>query len=354
MLNRVPVIFLILLLAIGAARAETLSIQNECYANAEESCYLILDGPIDAAAPERVQAFWDKEGLFGYQVLLNSTGGNLEAGLKLGRMIRDKQLHTVVGRADFKVYDGYRRFDTVLEDGHCLSACAYAFVGGVVRHVPRSARLGFHRVALPGGRDLPGQGGLASGQMISALLIEYLVQMGIDPRIFVAASNTPSDAMHFPNVADLAQFDLVTPQGFGPFDLIPHGNGIMAVSHRLDATRAYDHINRLNAYCRNGQPHFWLTADQNWLQATTAPAGETTVMLGPRTLKPQSVTIHADASFSYIEVALDGVSISGLETAGSLEVGYLVSRAEGGYYRARMALSAIDRDKLAAAFRFCI
>ena len=345
---------LILFFAISVAHADTLQVSNDCFANATESCYLILDGPIDAGAPARVQSLWDSDGMEGYQVLLNSTGGSLEAGLKLGRMIREKGLHTVVGRAKFKTYDGWRRFDSVLDNAECQSACAYAFVGGVARRVPKAAKLGFHRVALPRGSNLQGQGGIAAGQVISAVLIGYLAEMGVDPRIFVAASNTPSNAMHFPSPEELTQFDLVTPQGYGPFDLRPVGNGIIAVSQRLDSTRPYDHINKLTAYCRNGQAHFWLTADQNWLQPTDKATGEVTARFGDRAMKAQSVRISSDASFSYIEVALDMSSFVALDAAVSLEVGYLVSRAEGGYYRAKVDLTAADREKLAAAFRFCI
>jgi hypothetical protein len=60
-------------------------------------------------------------------VVLASDGGNLVAGLRIGQLIR---LHG---------------FSTLVPDGaRCASACAIAWLGGVIRFMQPTARIGFH------------------------------------------------------------------------------------------------------------------------------------------------------------------------------------------------------------------
>ena len=100
---------------------------NACeLAAVREECYLILDGPLDTGAPARFETLLAEAK--GHQVLLNSSGGNLEAGLELGRMIRAAGMSTVVGRADFSRVAEFRPWVEVLDDAACVSACAYAFL----------------------------------------------------------------------------------------------------------------------------------------------------------------------------------------------------------------------------------
>src|SRR6476620_8814312 len=60
-------------------------------------------------------------------VVFRSNGGNLKAGIDIGKAIRLKG------------------FLTVVPDGQsCASACALAWLGGRVRLMGKSARVGFH------------------------------------------------------------------------------------------------------------------------------------------------------------------------------------------------------------------
>ena len=60
-------------------------------------------------------------------VLLDSQGGYVIASMELGRVFRRIGAATVVAN-------------------QCLSACVYAFMGGVKRVAPRGALLGIHRM----------------------------------------------------------------------------------------------------------------------------------------------------------------------------------------------------------------
>ena len=60
-------------------------------------------------------------------VVFDSNGGNLAAGIGIGRAIRLQEYST-----------------SVSDNGTCASACALAWLGGVQRFLPSSARVGFH------------------------------------------------------------------------------------------------------------------------------------------------------------------------------------------------------------------
>ncbi len=57
---------------------------------------------------------------------LESDGGNLDAGIEIGRAI------------------WFREAATVVEEGTCASACALAWLAGRPRYMAPKARIGFH------------------------------------------------------------------------------------------------------------------------------------------------------------------------------------------------------------------
>jgi hypothetical protein len=139
-----------------------------------------LDGPIDAGSPARLArtlaAINGK-----VTIWLNSPGGNLFAGMQLGRTIRQRgaSTHIIDSRT--------------LLPGECYSACAVAFLGGVYRFVDHGARYGVHRAFLPverstGERDL--------GHDLSAAIGSYLVEMAIDPSLLELWEKAAADEMY--------------------------------------------------------------------------------------------------------------------------------------------------------------
>ena len=89
-------------------------------------------------------------------VVFNSDGGNLLAGIEIGKTIRLKSFATVV-------LDGLR----------CASACAFAWLGGSPRFMERGARIGFHAAYIESG------GRAAESGVGNALLGSYLTQIGL-------------------------------------------------------------------------------------------------------------------------------------------------------------------------------
>jgi len=138
-----------------------------------------LDGRIDADAPRRLSEALD--GVDGQiAVWLNSPGGNLFAGMQLGRIIRQHGASTHI--IDYRT----------LRPGKCYSACAMTFLGGVYRFNDNGARYGVHRASLLVGPT----GEVDLGQHLSAAIGSYIREMGVDPRLLDLCMKAGRDEMY--------------------------------------------------------------------------------------------------------------------------------------------------------------
>ncbi|NDK37048.1 hypothetical protein [Rhodovulum sulfidophilum] len=129
------------------------------------TCTHRMDGPIDAGDADAFQAMIDAlpdqfNDDMNFMICLNSEGGRIEEGLKIGRIIQDNF------------------FGTYVDDGDtCLSACAIAFMHGTIgaweyiltlRMMHPNATLGFHAPSLDVGGD--------PGAMVPFLLVQAAYQ----------------------------------------------------------------------------------------------------------------------------------------------------------------------------------
>ena len=111
----------------------------------------------------------------GATVSLDSPGGNVEAAMELGRLIRLRELQTEVapGRG-------------------CASACVWAFAGGRDR-IYRSSLFGpllVHRFY-----GVNGDNGEANAQALVARISHYLDEMGVGHQLLEMALETPSETV---------------------------------------------------------------------------------------------------------------------------------------------------------------
>ena len=107
-------------------------------------------------------------------VVFQSCGGNLLAGIEIGKAIRLKGFATFVP-------------DTV----QCASACALAWLGGRVRYMSNAARVGFHAAYV----DAGGQPAVSSAG--NALVGAYLNQLGLPASAIVFITDTPPEDMQW-------------------------------------------------------------------------------------------------------------------------------------------------------------
>jgi hypothetical protein len=181
-----------------------------------------LDGTIDTSAPDRLSRALD--GAQGpIAVWLNSPGGNLFAGMQLGRLIRKHggSTHIIDSRT--------------LRPGECYSACSLAFLGGVARFNDNGARYGVHRASIAGTaageRDL--------GQDLSTVIESYIREMGVDARLFDLWVKAGPDEMYILSRREARELGVVNDGRMAPawsVEPFPGGSRLLGKQSTPDGT----------------------------------------------------------------------------------------------------------------------
>jgi len=151
-------------------------------------------------------------------VELSSLGGDLDEGLRLGRLFRDHRVATVVRRHDI-----------------CLSACALAFLGGtshredgeraVDQRLEIGGKLGFHtfylnadsgRAPTAGDPVQSRRQGFSEARAATASLVRYAADLGIDPRFVANMMARPQAELTYVNTVGDFLLLKVCPIGLAP------------------------------------------------------------------------------------------------------------------------------------------
>ena len=353
--------------------------QLHSFGNALEAVVITIDGEIEEGASERFRTWLETEPADGFRVRLNSPGGHLIEGILLGSIIREYGFWTEVGAVEYRsgpdagFPDGY--IGPVETPGTCLSACALAFLGGEHRSPKAASKLGFHQFY--GGFDAQELAGLNSeeihnrtlsdGQAISGIVIEYTISMGVDPRVFVEASQAGPSEMRFFTDEEAVNYNIVTPRGFAPLFLYPEEDGLLAVSTRNGPTHPYDRATGVAFFCQSGRPgEAWIRMETDMPGGLEAEllADVFEAHLGIRTsdgadvdfsIAPESILADSGGSRGthrwFIKVLKQ--EIRALLQADELGISARVPRAAGGY-GSYHKLSDNDRLMIRSAFMNCI
>lgn len=341
-------IFHIALLISTNSFAADMTIDRQCGAN---YCDFILTGKITKQTPDLLRkATID---MHGSVVVLESPGGSLTAGLELGRVIRENGLRTRVGNSDLA--------DSINEHSNtCLSACAYAFLGGLDREVEEGAKLGFHRFSISRDKDklVSANSAINVAQDLSSTLVSYVLEMGIDARIFTDASKAQSDQMHFPKRQIMLDYEVITPSGFSQFSLRAARSGIVADSNRQHASNKYQNLNAFTAYCEQGTPKLLFTTDIKSLEEWGPALLYITYYKGAEvfyeTIEASAVSVQSFDNGVYLVANIAKSVSEKLAVASKIETAFDYPNAAGGQYEFHLDLNDNDRISLEAAFRLCI
>ncbi|MCC5966126.1 MAG: hypothetical protein JJU24_08310 [Natronohydrobacter sp.] len=341
-------------IAVGCAGAvladQPMSFENDCAGNSAASCVIVASGIIQSDTAQDFLAFMETEYSDGSRVLFDSQGGDLAAGMALGRLIREQQFETQVGRWEI---DG--AFGNVVDGAECSSACAYAFLGGTIRQVPEGNQLGFHQFYLDASMVPVQVAGsalvqvMAETQRRSGDIVFYLIEMGVDARLFSLGSQAEQAGMIYPEPQQMLDFDLVTPDAFGAFFLEPFRNGVVAASRRTGPTRLYDEMTQLTALCRGGVPALLVSAHGSMENA--APA---TVYLDDGRafdVRRDKITTRGESA---VELTLTSAEGAAIASAQGFAISVTRGQSSGGEIKGGFNLNAMDRNMIAAAFRHCI
>jgi hypothetical protein len=232
--------------------------------------WIAAEGAITDTTADNLEAFLKSFGYIenpgSWTVRFDSPGGSLAGGIRLGELIRKLKLDTEVGGTQPDAYGHWKRVP-----GHCASAAAFAFLGGMRRDVS-DGELGVHQfydeISLkdPTAKvftslDVP------QHQFISALLIDYVCRMGVDPRFVSIASSVPPMRMKFLDSQLLSQLNVRWhPKELAPWSIEPYGSGITAITRSKDMTHAAKFL-----YFADGMPRLIIentcpNIDADWLK----------------------------------------------------------------------------------------
>lgn len=218
-------------------------------------------GVIDKSTPAAFEQF-RKEHPYQETIQLHSPGGNLMAGMELGRLFRKYNLPTSIGETQQVKGEWYSE----VKPGVCASACAYAFLGGASRSIDDGSQIGFHQFygnkppTLEARAEAVQVQGymLSAEQLVSGIIAAYTVEMGVDARVLTLASLAGKDEMLSPNESELKELKVITSSDSSPLSIELFGNGIRAYS--TNDYVGYP-VRRESAFCAGANKQAMLSID---------------------------------------------------------------------------------------------
>jgi len=163
-------------------------------------------------------------------VVLNSGGGNLGAGLAMGKIIRQQKMWTQVG-SQLPLMIPLNENITAQSvpylaepasppfAGECASACTLAFMGGVVRTIGYGSNYAVHQ--FESDSQTPDPTLQARTEVVSAAIVTYLGQMGISPDYMGYMVLKTGNSVTNLSMKLLQQLNIVTPHWQTKWQIAP-------------------------------------------------------------------------------------------------------------------------------------
>lgn len=135
----------------------------------------------------------EERGEYVKTIVIDSPGGSLEDAIAMGRLVREKG------------------FATEVQDGSiCASSCPLFFAGGTERMAGAKAAMGLHQFYATADSSGNAAAALSSAQATTAKISRYLIDMGVDPTVWLHALDTPPQRLYYLTPDEQAQYKLVT------------------------------------------------------------------------------------------------------------------------------------------------
>lgn len=208
---------------LGPAQAEPMSFRLAGNGGNCNGCeWVSAQGEITDETPQAFREYVQSNGT-PFNIALHSPGGSLAAGMELGRLIRETGATTFVAKTVQMLEEGLEHYEET-EEGICASSCAFAFMGGTERFVDDDGKLGVHQFYSRGEDEVPSE----IVQVLAGLTLFHTIEMGVDPRVIVAASGTASDQIYWFDKEELVTFGLDTSiSRTEPWKLEPYKSGVV-------------------------------------------------------------------------------------------------------------------------------
>ncbi len=120
-------------------------------------------------------------------IWLDSNGGDIDAGMDLGRLFRKLGINTIIGKNE-----------------RCMSACVFAFMGGDRRSA--AGQLGIHRPFFPITQDAPDR--LVKFRHLEGVLRNFVEELDFPSSLYEAIMLVPPESVQIVGAADLKRFYL--------------------------------------------------------------------------------------------------------------------------------------------------
>jgi hypothetical protein len=212
--------------------------------------WISAEGSIEAGTPALFKRMLKTLGGRKLPIVVDSPGGNVDAALTLGRLIRKNKLDIAIGKTVFsgcqpdakgcldRNKNGARYFGDVIDYGAmCNSACPLMFAGGVQRVAGEWAYLGVHQITttyirtklqyrttyrIVGGKkkvlntkivSRKNAGSYKTYEMSKSVekkLAAYLNEMGIEQSVLETMKSTPASEIQQIGLDDMLAMKLVT------------------------------------------------------------------------------------------------------------------------------------------------
>ena len=167
---------------------------------------IVAEGEITTGTPDEFVAFVRRQSRNPNArgvILLHSQGGRVGASMQLGKLFRTAGAAVIVGRAGL----------AGIAPGSCYSACVYALIGAKKRVIPRSSRLGIHRMVA---FDLGSRGpdDLSSFEAVYATpdlvkrLSDYAGSMGVSRELIHAAERVSHNRLRIVTPREIRRWKL--------------------------------------------------------------------------------------------------------------------------------------------------
>lgn len=224
----------------------------------------VLSGTIESGDTDRFKAYFESNADgFGFTVALDSPGGSMMEGIRLGEYLRQTGINTLVARYP-KRPDGMDNFDYSafhpIPGAECSSACALAFLGGVERSIDSGGAIGFHQF-YGGDGERSAAETMEQTQTFSGVVANYLRKMGAAPDLFELMSVTPPEELFVPLDSDLAALGITTSSAFSAFKLMPKDGDIVATATNPRNLSALERVYEVETFCWKGRPMVNLYAE---------------------------------------------------------------------------------------------
>lgn len=339
--------------------------------NCNGCSWIAAEGTIQRDTPEVFRRFLAK-GWSGYEVAFNSPGGDPAAAMKLGEIIREKNLHTSVGKTTGRLDPEDNHINTIdggQDPGHCASACVFAFLGGV-RRAAKEGELGVQQFHDPEAIKEP-QAKTASAldraadQAMIGTLINYVIRMDASPKLLaLAAAETPWRDIRWLKRQEIIDFGIaISGKYSSPMTVEPFGAGGAYVEIINRSTFVSF---RLRLYCRGDASTVHLAMIPNWNVdlGTFGPTmrdimEDRSVFLvsesGKRSFPFKLVALEAGPLGPQASAQIVGATMADLQAAKRIEISYDgIGKVES---ETAMGLEfdlAGDRRKIGIVARSCV